>query len=186
MRKDLYLLKFFMMNSWLLVFAFLFVSLILLGMVYLFLKRQHDHDVYRIKAQLQEQRQAFYLPSKLEAYQRLILLLERIHPSQLTLRVLQVQASATAQQTILLQTVRDEFEHNIAQQLFVSEQAWGALMQAKEEVNRVINMAASTLSPGATATDLGAKILEITAQLPKFPTEIAAAILREEFRNQGL
>ncbi|MEN9743309.1 MAG: hypothetical protein RLZZ65_1114 [Bacteroidota bacterium] len=175
-----------MMNSWLLVFAFLFVSLILLRMVYLFLKRQHDQDVYRIKAQLQEQRQAFYLPSKLEAYQRLILLLERLHPSQLTLRVLQVQSSATAQQTILLQTVRDEFEHNIAQQLFVSEQAWSALLQSKEEVIRVINMAANTLAPGASSTDLGAKILEITAQLPQFPTEIAAAILREEFRSQGL
>jgi hypothetical protein len=47
-------------------------------------------------------------------------------------------------------------------------------------------MAASTLDNTATATDLGAKILEITAQLPQFPTEIGAAILREEFRAQGL
>jgi hypothetical protein len=47
-------------------------------------------------------------------------------------------------------------------------------------------MAASTLDNTATATDLGAKILEITGQLPQFPTEIGAAILREEFRAQGL
>jgi hypothetical protein len=113
-------------------------------------------------------------------------LLERLHPAHLTLRVLQVQATAKMQQTVLIQTVRDEFEHNIAQQLFVSEQAWRAVVQSKEEVIRVINMAASTLDNSATATDLGAKILEITAQLPQFPTEIGAAILREEFRAQGL
>ena len=87
------------------------------------------------------------------------------------------------QQTVLLQTVRDEFEHNIAQQLFVSEQAWRALVQSKEEVIRVINMAASALEANASATELSAKILEITAQLPQFPTEIGAAILREEFRS---
>ncbi|MFM7006510.1 MAG: DUF3112 domain-containing protein [Flavobacteriales bacterium] len=170
------------METWIILFAFLFVSCAMVAIVYLFLKRQHDNDSYRLQTQLKEQRQSFYLPSKLEAYQRLILLLERLHPAQLTLRVLQVQATAKMQQTVLLQTVRDEFEHNIAQQLFVSEQAWKALVQSKEEVIRVVNMAASTLNPDATATDLSAKILEITAQLPQFPTEIGAAILREEFR----
>ena len=174
------------MEIWIVLFAFLFVSLLTVGLVYLFLKRQHDTDIWRMQSQLKEQKQAFYLPSKLEAYQRLILLLERLHPAHLTLRVLQVQATAKMQQTVLIQTVRDEFEHNIAQQLFVSEQAWRAVVQSKEEVIRVINMAASTLDNSATSTDLGAKILEITAQLPQFPTEIGAAILREEFRAQGL
>ncbi len=170
------------METWIVLFAFLFVSSAMVAMVYLFLKRQHDNDVWRMQSQLKEQKQSFYLPSKLEAYQRLILLLERLHPAHLTLRVLQVQATAKMQQTVLLQTVRDEFEHNIAQQLFVSEQAWKALVQSKEEVIRVINMAASTLDANASATELSAKILEITAQLPQFPTEIGAAILREEFR----
>ncbi len=171
------------METWIVLFAFLFVSSATVATVYLFLKRQHDHDVWKIQSQLKEQKQSFYLPSKLEAYQRLILLLERLHPAHLTLRVLQVQATAKMQQTVLLQTVRDEFEHNIAQQLFVSEQAWRALVQSKEEVIRVINMAASALEANASATELSAKILEITAQLPQFPTEIGAAILREEFRS---
>lgn len=170
------------METWIILFAFLFVSCAIVAIVYLFLKRQHDHDIYRLQAQLKEQKQSFYLPSKLEAYQRLILLLERLHPAQLTLRVLQVQATAKMQQSIMLQTIREEFEHNIAQQLFVSEQAWKALVQSKEEVIRVVNMAASTLPSEASATDLSAKILEIISQLPQFPTEIGAAILREEFR----
>jgi hypothetical protein len=57
------------------------------------------------------------------------------------------------------------------------------LVQAKEEVLRVINMAANTLDENASATDLAAKILEISAQLEQFPTEICRAYLQNEFQR---
>ncbi|MEY4894083.1 MAG: hypothetical protein RL751_894, partial [Bacteroidota bacterium] len=69
------------------------------------------------------------------------------------------------------------------QQLFVSPQGWIMLIQAKEEVLRVINMAANTLDAQASATDLAAKILEISAQIEQFPTEICRAYLQNEFQR---
>ena len=165
------------------VISFLLVNLALVTIVYLFLKRQHDHHLIKLQTELQLQRQNYFLPSKLEAYQRCILLLDRITPANLTLRTLQVAHNAKMQQSILVKTIREEFEHNIAQQLFVSPQAWTMLVHAKEEVLRVINLASNTLGPDSSATDLAAKILEISAQLEQFPTEICRSYLQNEFQR---
>jgi hypothetical protein len=165
------------------VISFLLVSLAMVTIVYLFLKRQHDHSLLKLQTELSLQRQNYFLPSKLEAYQRCILLLDRISPANLTLRTLQVTHNARTQQSLLVKTVREEFEHNIAQQLFVSPQGWLMLIQAKEEVLRVINMAANTLDTQASATDLAARILEISAQIEQFPTEICRLYLQNEFQR---
>jgi hypothetical protein len=165
------------------VISFLLVSVAIVAIVYLFLKRQHDHALIHLQTELSLQRQNYFLPSKLEAYQRCILLLDRISPANLTLRTLQVTHNAKMQQSLLLKTVREEFEHNIAQQLFVSPQGWAMLVQSKEEVLRVINMAANTLDANASATDLAAKILEIAAQIEQFPTEICRTYLQTEFQH---
>ncbi len=165
------------------VISFLIALLAIVAVVYLFVKRQHDASLISLKTELSTQRQNYFLPSKLEAYQRCILLLDRISPANLTLRTLQVTQNARTQQTLLIKTVRDEFEHNIAQQLFISPMGWQMLVQAKEEVTRVINLAANTLEADASATDLAAKILEIAAQVTPFPTEICRAYLQEEFQR---
>ncbi|MEY3741815.1 MAG: hypothetical protein EB003_05365 [Flavobacteriia bacterium] len=165
------------------VISFLLVCLAMVAIVYLFVKRQHDQSLVALQTELSLQRQNYFLPSKLEAYQRCILLLDRIAPANLTLRTLQVSNNARMQQSLLVKTVREEFEHNIAQQLFVSPQAWLMLVHAKEEVLRVINLAANNLGEQASATDLAAKILEISAQIEQFPTEICRSYLQNEFQR---
>lgn len=168
------------------VYFFVVISILsvaLVAIVFLFLKRQQDHALLQQQTELRVARQNYFLPSKLEAYQRCILLLDRISPANIALRTLQVSYNAKTQQSILLKTVREEYEHNIAQQLFVSAQGWAMLVHSKEEVLRVINMAANALSPEATATDLAAKILEIAAQIEQFPTEICRVYLQNEFQR---
>lgn len=165
------------------VISFLLACVAMVAIVYLFIKRQHDQSIFKLQTELSLQRQNYFLPSKLEAYQRCILLLDRIAPANLTLRTLQVGQNARTQQSILIKTVREEFEHNIAQQLFVSPQAWTMLVHAKEEVLRVINIAASAVDSEANATDLAAKVIEISAQIEQFPTEICRAFLQVEFQQ---
>ena len=72
------------------VISFLLVCLAMVAIVYLFVKRQHDQSLVALQTELSLQRQNYFLPSKLEAYQRCILLLDRIAPANLTLRTLQV------------------------------------------------------------------------------------------------
>jgi hypothetical protein len=116
-------------------FFFVVISVLMVAIVaivFLFLKRQQDHALMQLQTELSLQRQNYFLPSKLEAYQRCILLLDRISPANLTLRSLQVSQNAKTQQSILIKTVREEFEHNIAQQLFISPQGWAMLVQSRK------------------------------------------------------
>ena len=92
--------------------------------VFRFLKKQTDKEVTTLRKELHKQRQEFFLPSRLDAYQRSVLLLERIHPTSLIMRVHNPSLNATLFQAELVKAVRSEFEHNLAQQIFISTGTW--------------------------------------------------------------
>ena len=154
----------------------------MIALVYFFLKRQEDQELVKLQLELRRGRQEFFLPARLEAYQRAILLMERIHPNSLVMRAHQGNATAIAQQGILLKTIRDEFDHNVAQQLFISETGWKMMRDSKEESIRLINLAASQMFEQANSLDLSAKIMEIMAQLETMPSEVAVSFLKQEFQ----
>jgi hypothetical protein len=109
--------------------------------------------------------------------------MERIHPNSLVMRAHQGNVSALAQQGILLKTIRDEFDHNVAQQLFISEAGWKMMRDSKEESIRLINLAASQMGEQSSSLDLSAKIMEIMAQLETMPSEVAVSFLKQEFQD---
>ena len=82
-----------------------------------------------------------------------------------------------------LKTVREEFDHNVAQQLFISPFAWKLLRDSKDELLKLINLAASQLNENATALELSSKIFELVAQLELLPSEVAIEYLKKEFQE---
>ena len=66
-------------------------------------------------------------------------------------------------QTILLATIRSEYEHNLSQQVYIAPEAWEAIKNAKEKVVNVINLAAGHLEEGAMSTDLAREVLSAVA-----------------------
>ena len=104
------------------------------------------------------------LPIRLQAYERIILFLERISPHNLVMRVHQPELSARELHKLLVHTVREEFSHNLSQQLYVSLQAWEMVKNAKEEVIRQINTSLARLDDKATATDLSNLLLEMSTE----------------------
>jgi hypothetical protein len=127
-----------------------------------------------------------FFPLQVDAYQRLVLFLERIAPNNIIMRLNNPGLPAGAFQAKLLDTIRQEFEHNLAQQIFVSPEAWRISSNSKEEVLKIINMAASKLEPTALANDLSKSIFEITAGLEYQPTDKAIAFLKDELNNKVL
>ena len=73
----------------------------------------------------------FFLPHRVEAYQRIILFMERISPNSLVMRKFENGMKAKELQGELLSTIRSEFEHNIAQQIFISPQGWKMVKESK-------------------------------------------------------
>lgn len=123
------------------------------------------------------------LPLRLQAYERLILLLERITPNQVINRAMQPGMTTYHFQLLLVQNIREEYEHNVAQQIYISPAGWSMIKSAKEEIIRLINTTASETDAGAGAGDLAKTILEHWAQLEQNPVQIAIDQLKAEVRQ---
>lgn len=97
---------------------------------------------------------------RLQAHERLILFLERIQPFQLLTRLSARQQSATDLHSEALTSIRDEFEHNISQQLYISADSWNEIKKARELALQLFNGAVAQLAAEATSRDLAEKVLE--------------------------
>src|SRR5450631_4555914 len=106
-------------------------------------------------------------PLKLQAYERLILLADRISLPNLISRCNQPGLNVREMQNLLVQTIRQEFDHNITQQIYVSPEAWDAIRNFKEQNLLIINQVASYLPATASGEDLNKSLLEMMMQNPK-------------------
>ncbi len=171
------------METIILISIFTLSSITSIAIIYLFLSKQSKKENVALKLELKKNRQDYFLPNRVEAYQRFVLLMERISPNSLVMRLHDSNLSAKSFQTELLGAIRNEFEHNIAQQLFISPKSWEITKNAKEEIIKIINLAASQLQETANATELASKIFEITSEIKSLPTEAAILSLKVELQE---
>ena len=151
--------------------------------VVLFLRKQSEKDLRNMQIELKKERQSFFLPNRVEAYQRAVLLMERISPNSLVMRLHNPGFPAKVMQAELLKAIREEYDHNVAQQIFISPKAWEMVRNSKEETIKIINIAGGQMSDVSMALDLSAKIFEITAEVGKLPTEITIEFLKRELQE---
>lgn len=103
---------------------------------------------------------------RLQAYERLVLLAERVALPNLISRLNQPGISAVEMKIILTENIKHEFEYNSTQQLYVSPVSWDSVRNLKEQNIMIINQVAATLPPTASAADLNKKILEVVMAQP--------------------
>jgi hypothetical protein len=123
------------------------------------------------------------LPLRLQAYERFVLFLERIHPSNLVLRLNSPELSALQLQSLLVRTIREEFEYNLSQQLYVSDNSWELIKNAKEETIAMINNACSGLPEEAHSADLVKSVFEMAVARGKLPVETALGEIKKELQK---
>lgn len=120
------------------------------------------------------------LPVRLQAYERIILFLERISPDALVMRVSRSDYTVQQFHSELITTVRSEFEHNLAQQTYMSTEAWEKVRSARNQTLKIINDSASELKPDASGTTLGKLILENVSELKNLPSQATIDYLKQE------
>ena len=120
------------------------------------------------------------LPNRLHAYERICLFLERISPNQLIVRLNNGNYTAREFQKILLNEIREEYNHNVSQQLYTSEQAWELVKSAKEDLIVTINDSAAGLPAEATGVDLSKAIFEQSMQKEPDPINHALLTVKKE------
>lgn len=119
-------------------------------------------------------------PIRLQAYERLIMFLERISPDSIILRNTQNVKTVKELQTNLLNSIRAEYEHNLSQQIYVSSQAWELVKSAKGQLIKLVNSTAENIDPNAPALNLSQTILENLIELKKSPVYDAIEFLKKE------
>ena len=103
---------------------------------------------------------------QLQAYERLVILADRIAIPNLISRSNQPGFNKTEMQQVLIQTIKQEFDHNLSQQIYVSADAWEAVRNLKEQNMHLINQVASILPPEANGLDLNKKLLDFVMNQP--------------------
>ena len=123
------------------------------------------------------------LPVRLQAYERSILLLERISPESMIMRVSRNDYTARQLQQELLSNITSEFEHNIAQQTYLSTEAWDKMKATKNQIINLVNETAKEVKPDASGPTLGKLILERLTELNNPPSQVAIDYLKQEVKT---
>lgn len=118
---------------------------------------------------------------RLQAYERLSLYMERIHPRSIVPRVYMTGMTVRDLQSALIATISQEYEHNLSQQIYVSHQVWKTIQSVKEQESALINQLASQLDPEASAKELHQKIIDfVMTNDNDMPAEVALEMIKDE------
>jgi hypothetical protein len=123
------------------------------------------------------------LPNRLQAYERITLFLERISPQNLLIRLNAPGMTAREFHQLLLMEMRNEYNHNVSQQVYMSEEVWELVKNAKEDLIVSINDAAGEMGVEATSLDLSKKIFEKSVNKPVDPIAHALSELKKEIQR---
>lgn len=119
-------------------------------------------------------------PVKLQAYERVVLFLERISPESLIMRTAQPEMTAQQLHSAIVSNVRSEYEHNLSQQIYMSNEAWEMVKNARGTVLRLVNSVATRLPPAASGEELSRLLLEEVMEMDIEPCRTAINYIKSE------
>jgi hypothetical protein len=123
------------------------------------------------------------LPLCLQAYERLVVLMERIKPESLAGRVGEPGITVPELRRLMIHSIGAEYEHNISQQIYVSAEAWEAVSNAKEQLVSLINSVSEKLPAAAEGRALTKQLLELSLKEKDFPLRTALTVLNAEAKK---
>ncbi len=135
-------------------------ALLVLITSYLLLAKFLQNEDKRRNFDLNKTSLSIITPIRLRAYERLILVLERTLPSVIILNTIKPEMTNLELQTELLSNIRNEFSHNISQQIYVSDELWSLISSAQEELLKHVNICGLDCKPENSGVELAEKIIK--------------------------
>jgi hypothetical protein len=157
-------------------------GLVLYGM-YLTVKLLLNREADRHRYDTQNRYTEAVVPVRLQAYERMVLFLERISPNNLLLRMGNSASTVSELQQRLLQDIRDEYNHNLSQQVYMSQATWDEIQAAMHDMITLINQASGDTRPDQPAIELSKLIFERVIQREQQPTAKALTVVKEEIQQ---
>lgn len=165
------------------ILKYILPSVIVFIGVYFILQNFLENESRKHDRSLRAKNQNIVVPIRLQAYERVVLFLERISLENIVMRTYQGGKSAKMLQSELLKVIRNEYEHNLSQQVYISSKTWQMVKTAKDETIKTINYSAEQMKEDSSAMDLSRFILELSSKVEQLPTDVAIEALKREINH---
>jgi hypothetical protein len=144
-----------------------------------YLDRSESMQLVELKKTISSQT----LPLRLQAYERVVLFIERINPANMLLRLNDPGYSAAQLHMLVVAELRNEYQHNVTQQIYVSANAWAVVKRLKDDTLSIVNNAVKALPETATGLELSKTILAQLSHLEDSPYDIGLNLVRRELQE---
>ena len=143
-------------------------------MVKEFLKNENSRRNFLLQKELSHQS----LPLRLQAYERMVLFLERINPAKLLIRIAPFSEDKNAYESFLIQQIEQEFEHNLTQQIYLTEDCWTVITTAKNTI--IQNIRKSNMSERVDSSHKLREVILSDLLDKQSPSYVAISYLKTE------
>lgn len=123
------------------------------------------------------------LPNRLQAFERMCLFLERLSPGNLVLRLNTSNMTAKELQHLMIAEIREEFNHNLSQQIYMSDKSWDLIKNTVEDVIALINTNAEKLNSDAKSVELARLIFVEIEKRDVDPVSVTLSEVKSEIRE---
>mgnify|MGYP003436224696 FL=1 len=165
------------------ILAYTLPSLITGGVAYFFFKSYFKDQQNTRRWLLQKENQKDALPLRLQAYERMALFLERINPTKLLIRVTPISSNKNDYENYIIAQIEQEFEHNLTQQIYLTDDCWTIILTAK---NATIQMIRKTnMSERVDTADKLREVILSDLMEKQSPSSAALSYLKNDL-NQFL
>ncbi|NQW43459.1 MAG: hypothetical protein HQ463_08530 [Bacteroidetes bacterium] len=163
------------------IVKYILPSLVVFGVCYVLISKMMEDNASRIQLEMRKKTASLMTPLKLQAYERMILFLERISPQNLIKQYNDGTLSTVYGLKHLMEaSVNQEFSHNLSQQIYISNQGWNIVKVVKEEVIQLLHNTADTMPENSTGLDFSKAIIDRMIAENKIPTQKAIDFLKAE------
>ncbi len=162
------------------MFGFLLPAVVTGVVAFYFFRLHTRNEEGRRRYLLHKETQKSALPIRLQAYERLALFLERISIPNLVVRVAPKSADKAAYENLLIRNIENEYEHNLSQQIYMSDECWNVIKAAKSATIQAIRRAG--MSESDSADKLREDILNETMD-KQSPSATALAFVKKEISS---
>lgn len=128
------------------ILAYTLPSVVTGGVAYYFFAKHIAHEENKRRFYLHKEHQKKSFPVRLQAYERMVLFLERIDPNKLLVRVKPTSENHIDYLNLLINNVEQEYEHNLSQQIYMSDKSWDMIVAAKNATLQLLRNKAATES----------------------------------------
>ncbi len=151
--------------------------------MYLTMKSILAKEVVKANLDYKVESSKIALPSRLQAFERMCLFLERLSPGNLVLRLNNTNMSAKELQHLMVAEIREEFNHNLSQQIYMSDKSWELIKSTMEDVIALINTSSENLTVDAKSVELAKLIFNEIEKREIDPVNATLSEVKSEIRE---